>query len=86
MIDHALVLLETTDLPSWEKDAPLRRELLRLDEECRAYHIAAYCPDRAARIAKRVNERAARITAFMKGHRHGTHARRQWADFMESTL
>lgn len=76
MIDHALVLLETVDLPSWEADAPLRRELLRLDEECRAYRIACYCPERAARLADRVNERAERVRRFLAGHRHSTNERR----------
>lgn len=81
MIDAAMVLLETTDLPSWTDDAPLRRELERLREDVKAYTVAAgYDMAKASRKAAQVNERADRIRMFMKGHRHSTHERRFWAD------
>lgn len=79
MIDHAMALLQTTRLPSWTDDAPLRRELESLREDVRSYQIAAgYDTDRAALKADLVNERADRIRDFLKGHRHGTQQRRSW--------
>ncbi|WP_163650738.1 hypothetical protein [Modicisalibacter sp. 'Wilcox'] len=81
MIEAAIELLETTDLPTWVDDAPLRRELERLREDVRAYQIAAgYDMAKASRKAAQVNERADRIRAFMRGHRHSTLERRYWAD------
>lgn len=79
MIDAAMVMLETIALPSWTEDAPLRRELERLRDEVRAYHIAAaYDLDKATKLGARVNDRVTRINAFRRDHRHGTKARRAW--------
>ena len=75
MIDHALALLEMTDLPSWEDDAALRRELERLRDDVRAYQVAAGHDERKARIkAAQVSERADRINRFLSGQRRGIHA------------
>lgn len=78
MIDDALELLNMP-MPSWQDDAPLRRELIALRDDVRAYKIASgYDVAKAARKAALVNERADRIKAFMRGHRCGTDARRFW--------
>lgn len=72
MIDHALHLLDAEDLPSWESDAPLRRELERLRDDVKAYQVAAGYDERRARIkAAQVSERADRIRLFLAGHRQG---------------
>lgn len=72
MIEHALLLLDTAKFPSWEKDAPLRRELENLREDVRAYQLAAgYDPTKAAKKAALVSERADRINAFLRGKRCG---------------
>ena len=76
MIDHALALLEMTDLPSWESDAPLRRELENLRSDVRAYQVAAGYDERRARIkAAQASERADRINRFFAGQRQGIRAR-----------
>lgn len=78
MIDADAELLNAP-MPSWQEDAPLRRELERLREDIRAYRVAAgYDARRAAKLGAMVNERGDRIRAFLKGHRHGTDARRFW--------
>lgn len=75
MIEHALALLEMTEPPSWEKDAPLRRELERLREDVHAYNVCAGYDDRRARIkAAQVAERADRIDAFLANRRFGGQA------------
>ncbi|EWH00470.1 hypothetical protein [Halomonas sp. BC04] len=79
MIDHALALLEMHDLPSWEKDAPLRREMERLRDDVRGYQLAAgHDEGRACRKAAQVSERADRIRAFMANKRHGAQAINGW--------
>ena len=79
MIDDALDLLDRP-LPSWQEDAPLRRELIALRDDVRAYKIASgYDAAKAARKAAMIRERTDRIHAFMKGHRHSTRERRYWA-------
>jgi len=72
MIEHAIALLEMEHLPSWESDAPLRRELERLRDDVRAFQVAAGYDERRARIkAAQVSERADRIRKFIAGHREG---------------
>ena len=79
MIDEAALLLDRDDWPSWTDDAPLRRELVRLAEDVQSYQVAAgYDMAKAAKRAAQVNERADRIRAFMRGHRHGSDRRRAW--------
>ncbi len=79
MIEHALVLLDTTDLPSWSADAPLRRELERLREDVHAYNVCAGYDDRRARLkAAQVSERADRIQSFIAGRRCGGHTVNGW--------
>lgn len=79
MIEHALLLLDMTTPPSWEKDAPLRRELERLREDVRAYDVAAGYDERRARLkAAQVQERADRIQSFIAGRRCGGHTVNGW--------
>lgn len=79
MIDAATELLSRPNLPTWQEDAAVRRELERLSEDVRRYRIAAgYDHERAAKLGAQVNERADRITNFLRGHRCGTDARRFW--------
>lgn len=79
MIEHALALLDLTDPPSWEKDAPLRRELENLRADVRAYQIAAGTDERRARRkAAEVSERADRIKSFIAGRRCGGQDANGW--------
>lgn len=72
MIEDATALLERRDLPTWEQDAAVRRELERLGEDVHRYRVAAgYDQAKAAKLSALVNERADRINAFLRGHRHG---------------
>ena len=79
MIDADIDLLERKELPTWEQDAAVRRELERLKEDVHRYRIAAgYDPAKAARLGVQVNERADRIAGFLKGDRCGGQRGRLW--------
>ena len=76
MIEQAIALLEMDDLPSWQADAPVRRELERLKEDVFRYRVAVgYDHAKAAKVAAQVNERADRIRNFLGGHRQGVRFR-----------
>lgn len=75
MIEDARALLEMEDLPTWEQDAPLRREMIRLKEDIRAYDLAAaQGSNRLGKRAAQVRERADRVAAFLNDRRCGGHA------------
>lgn len=72
MLSDIAALLDRTEWPSWTDDAPLRRELLRLEEDMHSLRVAHHDPRRAARLTARCQERADRIRQFTNGRRHGT--------------
>ncbi len=79
MIEHAKALLAMETLPTWQDDAPLRRELESLRDDVRAYTVAAgYDAKRAAIKADQVRERTDRINAFIAGRRCGGHQHNGW--------